>query len=124
MNTQFFSDTVKEELLLLHEKDEARYQKALALLEQFGLGGYLHRHPAVLSGGQKQRLSIILGLMSRREVLVFDEPTSGLDGENLRRVVTALRASAESGAAVLVITHDTELIDACCTRRFDLEKPA
>jgi energy-coupling factor transport system ATP-binding protein len=124
MNTQFFSGTVKGELLLLHEKDEGRYQKALALLEQFGLGAYLHRHPAVLSGGQKQRLSIILGLVSRREVLVFDEPSSGLDGENLRRAAAALRSAAESGAAVFVITHDTELIGACCTRRFNLEQPA
>jgi energy-coupling factor transport system ATP-binding protein len=122
-NPQFFTNTVMNELMLLHEGDKTRGEKALSLLEGFGLHEHLHRHPAVLSGGQKQRLSIILGLLSGRDLLIFDEPTSGLDGENLYRVATALRAAAEPGPAVFVITHDTELTAACCDYCFNIEKP-
>ena len=67
----------------------------------------------VVSGGQKQRLSIVCGFMSGREVLVFDEPTSGLDGENMRIVASAFWQAAADGKAVLVITHDTELVNLC-----------
>jgi energy-coupling factor transport system ATP-binding protein len=117
-SAQFFTDSVSEELLLCHGRDEETLKKARTLLKELELYEYSDAHPATLSGGQKQRLSIACGLMSGREVLIFDEPTSGLDGRSLRIVSGMLRQAAESGKCVLVITHDNELIRMCCTHLY------
>lgn len=46
-------------------------------------------------------------------LLVLDEPTSGLDGGNLERLAKLLREEAEAGRAVLVVTHDEDLLAYC-----------
>lgn len=89
--------------------------EAMALLERFGLHTLAERHPQSLSGGEKQRLVIACALAKKPDVLILDEPTSGLDGRNMRRIAEALRHSAASGARVLVITHDLELMAGVCT---------
>lgn len=68
-----------------------------------------------LSGGQKQRVAIASALASGRRILLFDEPTSGLDARHMREVAEVLRNLKASGKTVYVITHDLELILACCT---------
>ena len=97
-------------------------ERARNLLKKLDLYAYKDAHPAILSGGQKQRLSIACGLLSDREILLFDEPTSGLDGGNMRKIASALEDAAAEGKAVLVITHDEELIQACCSFQWDLSK--
>ena len=89
-------------------------------MKEFGLYTYKDAHPASLSGGQKQRLSIACGLLSDREILLLDEPTSGLDGGNMRKIAAALTNAAAEGKTILVITHDKELIQACCNFRWEL----
>ena len=118
--TQFFTNSVTEELLLGVSRTEERLEKAGNLLKKFGLYPYKDAHPAILSGGQKQRLSIACGLLSGREILLFDEPTSGLDGGNMRKIASALTEAASKGKTILVITHDEELIQACCDFRWEL----
>lgn len=118
--TQFFTNSVTEELLLQLPRTEAVLKRAGELLKSFGLYGYKDAHPAVLSGGQKQRLSIACGLLSDREILLFDEPTSGLDGGNMRRIAAALRQAAQEGRTVLIVTHDEELIQSCRAFRWKL----
>lgn len=118
--TQFFTNSVTEELLLGVSRTEERLEKARNLLKKFGLYPYKDAHPAILSGGQKQRLSIACGLLSGREVLLLDEPTSGLDGGNMRKIASALTEAASKGKTILVITHDEELIQACCDFRWEL----
>ena len=49
-------------------------------------------------------------------ILILDEPTSGLDGANMKRVADALRAQADQGKAVLLITHDLELLALCANQ--------
>ncbi len=114
-NTQFFTPSVEEELMLLCDKDEKTLDRARELLRKLGLYAYKNRHPVTLSGGQKQRLSIACGMLSDRDILIFDEPTSGLDGDNLHIVSGMLREAAAAGKVVLVVTHDNELITDCCT---------
>lgn len=113
---QLFSDSVLHELLLTHEKEEDAAERAEELLKELDLWELRDRHPASLSGGQKQRLAFAVGLMNRPDILVLDEPTSGLDGRNMRRVVKLIRQVADSGIAVLVITHDYELLFGACDR--------
>ena len=112
--TQFFTDSVTEELLLNSDRSETRLDKARALLKQLGLYEHKDAHPTTLSGGQKQRLSIACGILSNRKILIFDEPTSGLDGGNMNIIADVLRAEADVGKTVLVITHDRELMRRCC----------
>lgn len=119
---QFFTNSVTEELLLGVSRTEERLEKARNLLKKFGLYAYKDAHPAILSGGQKQRLSIACGLLSGREVLLFDEPTSGLDGGNMRKIASALKEASAGGKTILVITHDEELIQACCDFRWELSR--
>ena len=112
--TQFFTDRVTQELLLNSPQTRERLNHAQTLLGNLGLYPYKDAHPATLSGGQKQRLSIACGILSGREILIFDEPTSGLDAGNMRTIAEALKAEANKGKTILVITHDHELMRHCC----------
>ncbi|PFG32938.1 ABC transporter ATP-binding protein [Sanguibacter antarcticus] len=66
-------------------------------------------HPRDLSEGQRLALVLAIVLATEPPVLLLDEPTRGLDHDAKSRLVTALRAIADRGAAVLVATHDVEL---------------
>ena len=92
------------------------------LLRRLRLEGLEQRHPQSLSGGQKQRLAIAAALMKDPALLILDEPTSGLDGASLLALASLLRQRAAEGAAVLVITHDLELIGAACDGGLTLER--
>lgn len=118
--TQFFTDSVTEELLLGLQRTETVLMKARELLKRLELYDYKDAHPAVLSGGQRQRLSIACGLLSDREILLFDEPTSGLDGGNMYRIAEVLMQAASEGKTILIITHDEELMQLCCEFRWQL----
>lgn len=120
-NTQLFTNSVEEELLLLL-KENVSLEQVRELLKEFGLYEVRTSHPAALSGGQKQRLCIACGLISGRDILIFDEPTSGLDGDNLKRVANAFSNAAKQGKTVLLITHDNELIESCCTSMVELKE--
>nr|WP_156742355.1 thiol reductant ABC exporter subunit CydD [Occultella aeris] len=65
-----------------------------------------------LSLGQRQRLALTRALLHPGRILVLDEPTAHLDAASEARVLTALRAAADAGKAVLVIAHRPELIAA------------
>lgn len=113
--TQFFTNSVTDELLLGIKKDSVQLDKARNLLKRLGLYQYKDCHPASLSGGQKQRLSIACGIFSERRILILDEPTSGLDGGNMEIIASLLKEEAEKGKTILVISHDTEWINRCCS---------
>lgn len=111
--TQFFTNSVSEEVLLNMKHSEEHLEKARSLLKRLGLYRYKDVHPASLSCGQKQRLAIACGILSDRTILIFDEPTSGLDGGNMKIIADVLREAADQKKVVLVITHDDELICRC-----------
>ena len=80
----------------------------------FGIQNYFEKSVLELSGGQKQILNLASIMAMQPSVLILDEPTSGLDGANLHRIAGALRQLSDEGKAVLVITHDLELVDMVC----------
>ena len=94
-----------------------RAEKVTATLERYGLSALAGRHPQSLSGGEKQRLAVAAATIRDPEVLILDEPTSGLDGKNMRRMARSIQQAAGDGAAIIVITHDLELMAAACTRK-------
>jgi polar amino acid transport system ATP-binding protein len=86
-------------------KAEVR-DEALALLAKVGLIDKQNSFPSKLSGGQKQRVGIARALAMRPDLLLFDEPTSALDPELVGEVLRVMRALAEEGRTMLVVTHE------------------
>ena len=66
-----------------------------------------------LSGGQLKRSSVALELLTAPQLLFLDEPTSGLDPGLDRQVMTELRALADAGRVVVVVTHSVLALDIC-----------
>jgi len=84
---------------------EAR-ERALRQLAHVGLSDKADAYPAKLSGGQQQRVAIARALAMEPEVLLFDEPTSSLDPELVGEVLRVIRALAEEGRTMLLVTHE------------------
>ncbi|WP_240350063.1 amino acid ABC transporter ATP-binding protein [Pectobacterium brasiliense] len=79
---------------------------AKAQLEKVGLGNKQDARPGSLSGGQQQRVAIARALAMSPEVMLFDEPTSSLDPELVGEVLHTIRALAEEGRTLLLVTHE------------------
>ena len=92
-------------------RDRAAVQRGRALVEQLGLDGAEQRLPGVLSGGEQQRLAIARALVNDPLLVLADEPTGNLDPESGAGVVELLSKVAESGKAVLVVTHEASVVD-------------
>lgn len=86
-------------------KEEAR-KRAEHYLTKVGLSDKFASYPAELSGGQQQRAAIARALAMEPEALLFDEPTSALDPELVGEVMRVLRALAEEGRTMIVVTHE------------------
>lgn len=120
VNAQLFAESVEEEVLLDLEDSEEGREKARDCLQTAQLLPFWDRHPMTLSGGQKQRLAVADAMVADRPFVIFDEPTSGLDYDHMMGFAGILKKMAEKGCAILVITHDTELIRECKAREIRL----
>jgi len=80
--------------------------RAEALLAKVGLLEKRDAYPGRLSGGQQQRVAIARALAMEPKVILFDEATSALDPELRREVLLVMRALAEEGTTMLVVTHE------------------
>ena len=78
----------------------------LEALRGVGLGERADHRPRQLSGGQQQRVAIARALITRPQVLFADEPTGALDSSAARGVLDLLRAAADGGQSVVMVTHD------------------
>jgi len=86
-----------------------RNERALALLQRFGLGPRAGHAPHKLSGGERQRVAIARALANNPDVVFADEPTGNLDSKSGLRVAELLKEVAYEGRAVVVVTHDFRL---------------
>ncbi|MXO52810.1 ATP-binding cassette domain-containing protein [Erythrobacter pelagi] len=88
--------------------------RARAELEVVGLVHRLDHYPQQLSGGEQQRVAIARAIAPRPDLIFADEPTGNLDAATGHEIVDLLFARrAETGATLLVITHDPELAKQC-----------
>ena len=86
-------------------KAECR-EEALDLLAKVGIADKRDYYPTHLSGGQQQRAAIARALAMHPKVMLFDEPTSALDPELVGEVLRVMRALADEGRTMLIVTHE------------------
>ena len=97
--------TLAPTLLNKMSKEDA-VKRANELLDRVGLKDKADSYPASLSGGQKQRVAIARALAMDPEIMLFDEPTSALDPEMVGEVLDVIKALAESGMTMVIVTHE------------------
>ena len=79
------------------------------LLTKVGIGDKADNYPTQLSGGQQQRAAIARALAMEPAAMLFDEPTSALDPELQGEVVRVIKALADEGRTMLIVTHDMKM---------------
>ena len=88
------------------ESKEVAMNRAKQLLTKVGLGDKMDYYPSKLSGGQKQRVAIARALAMNPDIMLFDEPTSALDPELVGEVLNVMKALANEGMTMVVVTHE------------------
>ncbi len=98
-----------------HGADRAH---ARATLERVGLGHRLDHFPRQLSTGQQQRVAVARALANRPKLVLADEPTGNLDRKHAREALALVReVCREHGAALLLVSHDEEVLASFETRK-------
>ena len=114
---QLFTDSVANEMALAgayrKNRDKIRIN---TMLDELNLMKFRECHPMALSGGQKQRTAIGVATLMDANVIIFDEPTSGLDYKNMDSVAHIINRLSQKGKAIMVISHDNELLMKICSR--------
>ena len=89
---------------------------------RFNLGAFADRPFRTYSRGQRQRVALARSLVHSPRLLLLDEPTTGLDAESIDALGGVVRAEAERGAVVVVITHDPRFAETAGTVQVVLER--
>ncbi len=97
----FVRSTVEEDLKEIKEDIEE-------VVEMCVLGGFLSQHPYDLSGGEQQKSALAKVLLTEPDILLLDEPTKNLDSAYKSQLAEILRELAQSGKAVVLVSHDIE----------------
>lgn len=91
-----------------HRPSSAGQQRAEAALASVGMAGLGERHISQFSGGQQQRIFFARAILQEPQVVLLDEPLTGIDAPTRQRINELIREFADSGAAVLLATHDLD----------------
>ncbi|HIK44647.1 MAG TPA: ABC transporter ATP-binding protein [Leptolyngbyaceae cyanobacterium M65_K2018_010] len=86
-----------------------RHQRAIAALQQVGLGDRLNNRPNQLSGGQQQRVAIARAIVNRPLLLLADEPTGALDTHTTEDVLTIFAELHRRGITIVLVTHEPDV---------------
>ena len=87
---------------------EERIESAL---RQVGMSNKSYKMPHELSGGEQQRIVIARALLNNPALVLADEPTGNLDPDTGHQIVSLLHEIAENGTAVIMATHNMQLVD-------------
>jgi len=102
------------EAALLYRGLSARERRgrAMAALEQVGLGARHDHRPVQMSGGEQQRVAIARAIATEPSVILADEPTGALDSHNAENVLQVFGDLQSPERAVCIVTHDLHVADA------------
>ncbi len=101
----------------VHGRSKAEAEAtARELLERFGLGEHVDKHPDRLSGGQQQRAALVRALCTSPRLLLLDEITAALDPELVGDVLAIVRDLAEGGTTMVLATHEMAFARDVATR--------
>ena len=93
--------------LVLAGRPDGANDKAIVMLDHFGLGDLAQKLPEELSGGQAQRVAMVRALTMMPRLILADEPTGQLDSPTARTFLDAVLQQAEGqGAGIVIATHD------------------
>jgi len=121
-----FSKTVYENISYIMEvmgfSDKEISKSVSQVLEIVGLQDKTRSFPKELSGGEQQRLAIARALVHKPDLVIADEPTGNLDPYNTFEIINLFKKINESGATVILATHDRRVIDNLNKRVITLEE--
>ena len=86
-----------------------RKKRAVAALEQVGLGNQLHKKPSQMSGGQMQRVAIARALVNNPAVILADEATGNLDTRTSFEILVLFQKLHAEGRTIIFVTHNPDL---------------
>ncbi len=119
-NHQIFENTVEEEVVFaganFRMDSEGLSVRAQRVMTQFDLISYRAYHPLRLSHGEKRRLNLCSVLPHEPSLIILDEPFIGQDRRNSARIMREVLRLRESGRALLVVSHDIDMVFDYCTR--------
>lgn len=111
----FFKERLIEELRFTIQSRKGRDDTSW-LIERFDLGEIMERHPLDLSGGERERAALATVMAGGPRLLLLDEPTRGMDAWRKAELARLLGELQEDGVAIIMATHDMELVARCASR--------
>ena len=105
--------TAAENVLLpvsMYGSSKGKEDKARILLEKLGIDDLWDVYSNELSGGELRRMSVARALINDPGIIIADEPTGDLDADTTVLVMELLKERARNGAAVLIVTHDKDVM--------------
>ena len=96
-----------------NDKNKEITEKALQLLESFGIAHLADQYPQNLSGGENHRVLIARALMNDPKIILADEATDSVDEENTKEILKIFRNLADQGKIVIFVSHDKAALKEC-----------
>jgi energy-coupling factor transporter ATP-binding protein EcfA2 len=112
----FFAETLRAELAFTRKHHPRSGLEPEATLAALGLEHAIDHNPRDLSGGERERAALAAVLVGGPRVLLLDEPTRGMDAARKRALIATLHRLRHDGVAILLATHDVELVAEVASR--------